>query len=170
MSTWDELKPQEGVDYFIRDRAIWISHDYIDSDRFVPFSSYMKMWTVETYLEHMGIKPTEVEVARLTGDSPSTISRARTKLEYYSKSIQREGYVYVIQAGPYYKIGHAINVSKRLEQYAPKLPWEVTLIHSIQSADRIALESYLHKRFADKRCNGEWFELDEEDVAWLKTQ
>lgn len=80
-----------------------------------------------------------------------------------------DGYVYILQAGPFYKIGKARDVDKRLAKFTPKLPFEVRLIHTIATDNARELESYLHRMFKAKRTNGEWFALSEEDVAWLKT-
>ena len=79
------------------------------------------------------------------------------------------GYVYILSGGGFYKIGRATDIDRRITQIKPKLPFEVTLAHVIQSRNCLELEAGLHKRFADKRTNGEWFTLTEEDVTWLKT-
>jgi len=42
------------------------------------------------------------------------------------------------------------------------------LICTIATEDMHGLESRLHKRFADKRANGEWFLLDEADVEYIR--
>jgi hypothetical protein len=79
------------------------------------------------------------------------------------------GYIYILQAGQYYKIGRTNDLNQRMTQIQPKLPFETELIHTIETSDPASDESYLHRKFASKRTNGEWFELDEGDIAWLKT-
>jgi hypothetical protein len=37
-----------------------------------------------------------------------------------------------------------------------------------ETDDCAALETELHRRFADKRKRGEWFELDDNDVAEIR--
>lgn len=80
------------------------------------------------------------------------------------------GYVYVIQHDGLHKIGRTKNPDRRIEkELQPRLPREVTVVHIIKAENMFELESALHDRFADKRLNGEWFELDEGDIAWLRT-
>jgi len=79
------------------------------------------------------------------------------------------GYVYVLQGGPYYKIGRTNDVDRRISQISPKMPFETKLIYVLATRDMYTLESELHKRFADRRANGEWFELEPEDVWYIKS-
>lgn len=78
------------------------------------------------------------------------------------------GWVYILQAGQYYKIGHSNKPTKRFEQLATLPPWPTEIIHTIQTKDKHRLEKELHSQFAEKRTNGEWFTLSDEDLEWLK--
>ena len=78
------------------------------------------------------------------------------------------GYVYLLAGGGYCKIGCSRNAEKRRGQISPKLPFKVEPICTIVSGDMYGLETELHRRFADKRTNGEWFELDPEDIEYIK--
>lgn len=81
----------------------------------------------------------------------------------------RSGYVYLLQSPTgFYKIGRAINPANRLKTFSVHLPFEVEYICLIQTDDMIGLELELHRRFAAKRGNGEWFALDDADVAYVK--
>ena len=77
-------------------------------------------------------------------------------------------YVYVLKAGPYYKIGVSSNVDKRIKQLSALPPFDLELVCLLQPDDMYTLERELHIRFAEKRKRGEWFTLDDTDVEWIK--
>lgn len=81
-----------------------------------------------------------------------------------------QGVVYLLKAGPFFKIGKAMDFNKRLNQIKLQLPYEVVVTHKISCDDISHVERYWHKRFASKRQNGEWFVLTDEDVAEFKSQ
>mgnify|MGYP000098690222 CR=1 FL=1 len=79
----------------------------------------------------------------------------------------KPGYIYLLHADTQncFKIGRTNNLQRRLANIL--LPFPITLVHSIQVADMVWAERHLHQRFADKRLNGEWFNLDSDDVAYI---
>jgi len=79
-------------------------------------------------------------------------------------------FVYLVHDGTgAYKIGYTKDLSKRIwGQIQPAYPRRLELIHAIETEYAEALEAYWHSRFADKRLNGEWFALTEEDVECFK--
>ena len=84
-----------------------------------------------------------------------------------NKTRQRHGWIYVLKADRYYKIGQTINLNERFAHIEPQLPFPVEIIHTFAVEDMNEVESALHARFADKRTHGEWFTLDEHEIAWL---
>jgi hypothetical protein len=82
------------------------------------------------------------------------------------------GYVYLalmkVGREKRYKIGKANLVDQRTRQVAVNLPEDLELIHAISTDDAYGIEGYWHKRFAEKRRGGEWFELTAEDVRVFK--
>lgn len=78
------------------------------------------------------------------------------------------GSVYLIKGGKHYKIGFTNDLGRRKYDLRIQLPERVQLIHEISTDDPKGIEQYWHRRFADRRANGEWFSLTPEDVAAFK--
>ncbi len=77
------------------------------------------------------------------------------------------GFIYLMQWEDEYKIGKAVDVERRQKRLARELDRDITELHRIFSTDYTRAESDLHRKYADKRIHGEWFALDDDDVAWL---
>ena len=67
-----------------------------------------------------------------------------------------------------YKIGLTSNLKQRISSLSNQNPFEIKLITAIENNDIYKLESELHKKFADKNIKGEWFELSQKDVDYIK--
>lgn len=78
--------------------------------------------------------------------------------------VENFGYVYLLKSGRFYKIGKTNAVGRREYELAIQLPEKTTTVHAIQTDDPTGIEAYWHKRFADRRKNGEWFELSAAEV------
>jgi len=74
--------------------------------------------------------------------------------------------VYIAQAGRYYKIGISRNPGKRIKSF--KGPNKTELLFVIKTDDAVVLERELQDRFSEKNHRGEWFALDEIDLAYLQ--
>jgi hypothetical protein len=74
------------------------------------------------------------------------------------------GVVYLLRAGSHYKIGKTTDPQSRYETLDIQLPWKPERIHEIATNNIHRLERHWHRYFADRRANGEWFNLTTEDV------
>lgn len=79
-------------------------------------------------------------------------------------STESHGHIYLIKSGRYYKIGRTNSLARRERELAIQLPEPAETIHTFATDDTPRIEAYWHRRFADRRKNGEWFELSAADV------
>jgi hypothetical protein len=77
------------------------------------------------------------------------------------------GYIYLVQGvdTPWYKIGITRRPSKRFDVMGVLAPFECKVLGCFPADDMINIEKWWHSYFADKRTNGEWFLLDNGDIA-----
>jgi hypothetical protein len=76
------------------------------------------------------------------------------------------GYVYLLRhgSGREFKIGRTNNPIRREGEIGIELPRRLEPIHVIETDDPAGIESYWHRRFAERRLKNEWFALTPKDV------
>ena len=86
-----------------------------------------------------------------------------------SSKIPTIGFVYLIWSQYGYKIGKAVSVKSRTKLFEVKLPFPIRVENYAKFSDYTQAERSLHLYFQDKRMEGEWFSLTDEDVSFIKT-
>lgn len=74
--------------------------------------------------------------------------------------------VYLVQMGPYFKVGYTCRPRERVSGIAGPMPIRPVPICLIRVAYAEELEYALHKKFSDKRAKAEWFCLSRSDVQY----
>ena len=78
------------------------------------------------------------------------------------------GFVYLLKATKYFKVGRSSSFERRSRELAIQLPEKAETVHVIRTDDPVGIELYWHRRFESKRKNGEWFELNAQDIKAFK--
>lgn len=109
-------------------------------------------------------------------DDPEEFLRETLFVDQYIKQLEHETFIYFIEAGDYIKIGYSRDPIRRLSQIRGG--------KNVKSPDRLDLsrarilaveqgsqseESRLHRRFAEHRTSGEWFEKNERLAHYIKS-
>ena len=82
-----------------------------------------------------------------------------------ARTAKMPGFVYVIRSKYGHKIGKTTNIKSRTRLFEVKLPFPIELVHYAYFDDHTRAEREIHQMFAAKRLEGEWFDLDEDDVS-----
>ena len=134
------------------------------------FSRSAKRVWIAKLVEFCSANVDHDDVAALLQHSTSP-ELAESAAPVSDQSVQT-GYVYLalmkVGREKRYKIGKADIVGRRTKQVSVNLPEELELIHVLSTDDAYGIESYWHKRVADKRRGGEWFDLSADDVRAFK--
>lgn len=80
------------------------------------------------------------------------------------------GHVYVIRSPYGYKIGKTRTLRDRTRLFAVKLPFPIEVVMTGWFADYSMAERQLHRQFAAKRLEGEWFDLNDTDLKVLRSE
>ncbi len=70
------------------------------------------------------------------------------------KAKERDGSVYLIQSGQYYKIGRSDELERRVKEIRIALPEAAVLVHTITANDPPGIEACWHRRLANRGGRG----------------
>lgn len=113
-----------------------------------------------TFALEMGLS----DVVAALPESADGTSAAIPSASSEATASHSDGFVYLIKSGRHFKIGKANSIDERHRQLKIQLPQAAEVIHKIKTDDPYGIEAYWHRRFADKRLNGEWFALSTDDI------
>lgn len=120
---------------------------------------------IQKLVEYCEGKPSHADVlALLKASKPEQIA-APVETSTTEETI---GFVYLLKASRYFKIGRSSSFERRSRELAIQLPERAETVHVIRTDDPVGIERYWHQRFESKRKNGEWFELTAQDVKAFK--
>ncbi|MHB1250135.1 MAG: GIY-YIG nuclease family protein [Polaromonas sp.] len=120
-----------------------------------------KAQQINKLIEYCENKPSYADVLEIARASEPADAEVPTEANSRDETI---GFVYLLKANRYFKIGRSNSFDRRSRKLAIQLPERAETVHVIRTDDPIGIELYWHRRFESKRKNGEWFELDTQDV------
>lgn len=127
-------------------------------------NAYKKYDEIDIDNENILIKEYQQEQLRkmnLANDNYRTESKPPRK--------KTEGHIYFITYdNKYYKIGKAKNLKNRIKVFSVEMPGEISVTHTVHSKDTWLTENLFHEYFKQKRIKGEWFDLSEKDLEYVK--
>jgi len=150
--------------------GVCLPYDYCvaDGDGMVESMAYLTSaeWkALRKSIDNTYKQISDTEIDRLNKASLDARMKQREENRRETKKYKpKPGYVYLLEYDGLHKIGMTKNISSRLKQFGARMPHDVTLIHSVKTSDTVSLEVELHERYAEKRMNGEWFNLSPSDV------
>ncbi|HEX5281894.1 MAG TPA: GIY-YIG nuclease family protein [Micropepsaceae bacterium] len=125
----------------------------------------------QTYVRHFGGKPGLLRhLKQWTAATPGWSDVAALLADVPDEPEPEEpagatGAVYLLKHGQHHKIGCSKQPEHRITELRVMLPPQSHLVHIIKTDDPFGVETYWHRRYAEKRVNGEWFKLTPQDVA-----
>jgi len=78
--------------------------------------------------------------------------------------------IYIIKTNEFYKIGITNNIKRRIKEIEALNPFKIELILYKKLLYSKTVEAFLHAEFRDKNIKGEWFNLSELDLMFIKSK
>lgn len=103
-----------------------------------------------------------IDIEKIKNDSEKDSLRYQYKKKIYS------WYIYLIKVNWKYKIWKTTNLKNRIKKYITENPDEIEVIHYFHCKNYNEKERELHKKFKSKNINREWFNLNDNDINFIK--
>ena len=160
------------IDPRLLDKFVPILHGSALKVLFATLRNERRVWSYPEIVDSGGIKRNmpHRDIMDICGfGSVATSIRAVRELEQHGLLAQekRDGYVYFIECGDYYKIGCSQKPQKQLKQLDVG-PEKCELVYLIPTEDMYELEAWFHKKFYHRLTRREWFILQEEDLKFIE--
>lgn len=127
-----------------------VGHDYDEAN--------WRTWATGTVGAEMWCESDPVDMARVYNHAGTNQRKGR------------RGYVYLLKSlDGYYKIGKSVEPAARIHNLGVVLPFPIETEHYFSCDDYSEAETALHRKYADFRLKGEWFNLPDAEVAWIKS-
>src|SRR5262245_24464437 len=123
--------------------------------------------------DHEGSNGEMLEMRSRMGEAdtgtPESLSELQTDSVGSAKSMDDQGLIYFLETEDrqFIKIGFSTQWTIRLSQLGPLRPGNFALKVLGSIPGSIAIERWLHKRFAEERDNGEWFKRSSRLSAFI---
>ncbi len=131
----------------------------------------------DEYLKNDGIEPNELErlkkeaIIALNNGNEYTFgfifAKALSNNDNINKDIESE-YIYLLQSEHGTKIGKSINPQNRTNILCTKLPFEIKKTEIFKVENMSKTELFLHKKYNNNRLKGEWFDLSDDQLSYIR--
>lgn len=110
-------------------------------------------------------KTIKIRQAKTKDETRSLARRLVWSVGVYEKTQRQPGFIYVLEAGSYIKIGRSKRVDNRIKTIDLQMPFKVKPLIILPTLNDAEAEKFLHATYANRRMNGEWFQLNGRDLA-----
>lgn len=179
-NAWGQSIPNDEIFRQLADYALELGRFPVDAELQMRKRKDPRFPSTRVFYERFGgLQPTalallqhakEIQDERLVQICEARIASNKRQSASTSDKAMTTGVVYLIKSGSYYKIGLSNDSGRRSYELKIQLPEKTTMIHEIKTDSAAALERYWHERFAERRKNGEWFELNAADIKAFKSR
>ena len=121
------------------------------------------------------LEPSDKRTLKVVGSIPALTILAQEMLVHLLLIFMDSIYLLQHKDIPQYtKIGYSGDLEKRIKQLQTASPTGIKLLFSLETPYAYRIEQALHRRYASKNSNLEWFKLEQTDIdeiiEWITWQ